>query len=102
MVVSLVPEDSTEVSLRAALTAQYATVCPFLTLLGEPQALDAASAGKRVLAGVRGLPAPARRKASVKPLLPREMDDKLVPPRLSQGGVRQPRSAAGRGGPVRV
>lgn len=44
------------------------------------EALDAASAGKRVLAGVRGLPALARRKAGVEPLLPREVDDKLVPP----------------------
>lgn len=40
----------------------------------------AASGGKRVLAGVRGLPALARRKVSVKPLLPREVDDMLVPP----------------------
>ncbi len=53
---------------------------PFLALLGESKALDAASAGKRVLAGVRGLPALARRKVGVKPLLPREVDDKLVPP----------------------
>ena len=33
-----------------------------------------------MLAGVRGLPALARRKVGVKPLLPREVDDKLVPP----------------------
>ncbi|MBD3003940.1 Tn3 family transposase [Streptomyces sp. 5-10] len=49
-------------------------------MLGESKALEAASAGKRVLAGVRGLPALARRKVGVKPLLPREVDDKLVPP----------------------
>ncbi len=56
-----------------------ATVRPFLALPGESKVLDAASAGK-VLAGVRGLPALARRKVGVKPLLPREVDDKLVPP----------------------
>lgn len=66
--------------MRAALATRYATVRPFLALLGESKALDAASAGKRVLAGVRGLPALARRKVGVKPLLPREVDDKLVPP----------------------
>ncbi|WP_374772553.1 hypothetical protein OG756_04860 [Streptomyces sp. NBC_01310] len=81
-VVSLVPEDenSAEVAMRAALATRYATVRPFLALLGESKALDAASAGKRVLAAVRGLPALARRKVGVKPLLPREVDDKLVPP----------------------
>lgn len=80
-VVSLVPEDegSAEVAMRAALATRYATVRPFLSLLGESKALDAASAGKRVLAGVRGLPALAR-KVGAKPLLPREVDDKLVPP----------------------
>ncbi len=88
-VVSLVPEDegAAEVAMRAALATRYATLAtryatvrPFLALLGESKALDAASAGKRVLAGVRGLPALARRKVGVKPLLPREVDDKLVPP----------------------
>lgn len=63
-VVSLVPEDenSAEVAMRAALANRYATVRPFLALLGESKALDAASADKRVLAGVRALPALARRK----------------------------------------
>ncbi|GGW28958.1 hypothetical protein GCM10010340_03250 [Streptomyces griseoloalbus] len=81
-VVTLVPEDenSADVAMRAALANRYATVRPFLALLGESNTLDAASAGKRVLAGVRGLPALARRKVGVKPLLPREVDDKLVPP----------------------
>lgn len=81
-VVTLVPEDenTADVAMRAALATRYATVRPFLALLGESKALDAASAGKRVLAGVRGLPALARRKVGVKPLLPREVDDKLVPP----------------------
>ncbi|MFJ4859116.1 Tn3 family transposase [Streptomyces sp. NPDC088730] len=81
-VVTLVPEDenTADVAMRAALATRYSTVRPFLALLGESKALDAASAGKRVLAGVRGLPALARRKVGVKPLLPREVDDKLVPP----------------------
>ncbi|MQY37095.1 hypothetical protein SRB17_50990 [Streptomyces sp. RB17] len=69
-----------EVAMRAVLANRYATVRPFLALLGESKALDAVSAGKRVLAGVRGLPALARRKVGVKPLLPREVDDKLMPP----------------------
>ena len=59
---------------------RYNTVRPFLSLLGESKALDAAPAGQRVLAGVRRLPALARRKVGDKPLLPREVDDKLVPP----------------------
>ncbi len=48
-VVSLVPEDegSAEIALRAALATRYATVRPFLSLLGESKALDTASAGKR-------------------------------------------------------
>nr|WP_190194641.1 hypothetical protein [Streptomyces minutiscleroticus] len=83
-VVSLVPKDevegSAEVAIRVALATRYATVRPSLSLLGESKALDAASAGKLVLAGVRGLPALARRKVGIKPLLPREVDDKLVPP----------------------
>lgn len=81
-VVSLVPEDedAAGVAMRAALVTRYNAVKPFLALLGESKALSADSGGKRVLAGVRALPALARRKVSVKPLLPREVDDKLVPP----------------------
>lgn len=98
-VVSLVPQDegSAETAMRSALAARYTTVKPFLALLGESKALSAATGGARVLAGVRGLPALARRKVGVKPLLPREVDDKLVPlawrkavyanPDLPQGAV---------------
>ncbi|MEU0457924.1 hypothetical protein ABZ322_34165 [Streptomyces sp. NPDC006129] len=59
LVVSLVPEDedSAEVAMRAALTNWYATVRPFLALLGETSVLGAAPVGARVLAGVRRLPA---------------------------------------------
>nr|WP_199818645.1 hypothetical protein [Streptomyces leeuwenhoekii] len=50
MVVSLVPEDedSAAVAMRAALATRYNTVRPFLSLLGESKALDAASGGARV------------------------------------------------------
>lgn len=59
LVVSLVPEDedSAAVAMRAALATRYNTVRPFLSLLGESKALDAATGGKRVLAGVKRLPA---------------------------------------------
>jgi hypothetical protein len=60
----LVPEDdgSAETALRTALGARYKTVRPFLRLLGESGALSAAPGGRRVLAGVRTLPALARRR----------------------------------------
>ncbi|MEV8547009.1 Tn3 family transposase [Streptomyces sp. NPDC051572] len=81
MVVSLVPEDDStaETALRGALALRYNTVKPFLSLLGETPALGAATGGMRILTGVQRLPALSRRKVSEKPLLPREIDDKLVP-----------------------
>lgn len=80
-VVSLVPEDdiTAETALRSALALRYNTVKPFLSLLGESKALDAAPAGRRILTGVQRLPALSRRKVGEKPLLPREVDEKLVP-----------------------
>ena len=48
-------------------------------MLGESKALDAAPGGRRILTGVQRLPALSRRKVVEKPLLPREVDDKLVP-----------------------
>ncbi|MFE0133858.1 Tn3 family transposase [Streptomyces sp. NPDC059037] len=82
VVVSLVPEDddTAETALRGALALRYNTVKPFLTLLGDSKALDAATGGKRILTGVKRLPALSRRRVEEKPLLPREVDDKLVPP----------------------
>ncbi|WP_069734999.1 Tn3 family transposase [Streptomyces sp. EN27] len=79
-VVSLVPEDenTAETALRSALALRYNTVRPFLSLLGESRALDAAPAGRRILTGVQRLPALSRRKVGEKPLLPREVDEKLV------------------------
>ncbi|MGA5578397.1 Tn3 family transposase [Streptomyces koyangensis] len=81
-VVNLVPEgnDTAETAMRNALALRYNTVKPFLTLLGETSALGAATNGKRILTGVKRLPALSRRKVNEKPLLPREIDDKLVPP----------------------
>lgn len=103
-VVSLVPEDddSAETALRGALALRYNTVKPFLPLLGESKALDAAPGGRRILTGVQRLPALSRRKVGEKPLLPREVDDKLVAGALAQGGVRERRAAPGGGGPGRV
>ncbi len=78
----LVPEDdgSAETALRTALGARYITVRPFLRLLGESGALSAAPGGRRVLAGVRTLPALARRRVAQRPLLPADIDEALVPP----------------------
>jgi len=73
-------DDEAEAEMRRLLATRYNTVRPFLSLLGESPALGAASAGKRILEAVRRLPALARRKVKVKPLLPREIDAKLVPP----------------------
>ena len=73
-------DEETEAETRRLLATRYNTVRPFLSLLGESPALGAASGGRRVLAAVRRLPALARRKARVKPLLPREIDRGLVPP----------------------
>ncbi|WP_234426253.1 DUF4158 domain-containing protein [Streptomyces kebangsaanensis] len=81
VVESLVPNDDTaETAMRQALANRYNTVKPFLSLLGETSALGAAPGGARVLAGVKRLPALSRRRVKDKPLLPREVDDKLVPP----------------------
>lgn len=81
-VVTLVPQDgdSAQTALRGALALRYNTVKPFLSLLGETPALEAATGGVRILAGVKKLPALSRRKVGEKPLLPREIDGTLVPP----------------------
>ena len=78
----LVPpgDDAAEAAVRALLAARYNTVRSFLTLLGESTALGAASGGRRVLAAVQKLPTLSRRRVKDKPLLPREIDSKLVPP----------------------
>ncbi|WP_308729113.1 matrixin family metalloprotease [Arthrobacter sp. MYb227] len=86
IVVTLVPQDgdSAQTALRGALALRYNTVKPFLSLLGETPALEAATGGVRILAGVKKLPALSRGKVGEKPLLPREIDDKLVPPHWHQ------------------
>ncbi|MDW6066367.1 hypothetical protein SAZ11_62245 [Streptomyces sp. FXJ1.4098] len=73
-VVTLVPEDEDEdadededndadeakdaagTAMRSALATRYATVKPFLALLGESKALSAATGGARVLAGYAAFP----------------------------------------------
>ncbi|GAA3656253.1 hypothetical protein GCM10022224_019230 [Nonomuraea antimicrobica] len=72
--------DDGDSRMRQSLTERYNTVRLFLTLLGDSAALGAASGGRRVLAAVKRLPALARRKVKQTPLLPKEIDEKLVPP----------------------
>lgn len=82
VVEDLVPDDdgSADAAMRVALAGRYATVRPFLALLGESQALGAASGGLRILAAVKALPELSKRKIGVKPLLPKEIDKDLVSP----------------------
>lgn len=70
---ALVPEDdgSAEAAMREKLALRYNTVRPFLSLLGESDALGAAPAGRRILkAGrycpVRSTPSWCRRCGSVR------------------------------------
>ncbi|MDV9168577.1 Tn3 family transposase [Streptomyces sp. W16] len=72
-------DEEAEAEMRRLLATRYNTVRPFLSLLGESPALGAASGGKRILEAVKRIPALARRKVKAKPLLPREIDAKLVP-----------------------
>jgi len=94
MVASLVPEgdDSAETAMREALTGRYNTVKPFLSLLGDTKMLGAATAGKRILAAVKRLPALSRRRVSEKPLLKREIDDKIGPVSHGGAGVTGPKA----------
>ncbi|QKZ15927.1 hypothetical protein HUT05_27855 [Streptomyces chartreusis] len=87
LVVSLVPEveDSAEVAMRAALANRYATVRPFLALLGETSALGAAPVGAQVLAGVNPA-APGEGQAAAAARGGRQ----ARAGRVAQGGVRQP------------
>ncbi|MCA2229749.1 hypothetical protein [Nonomuraea aurantiaca] len=73
-------DDGGDSVMRRTLAERHNTVRPFLALLGESAARGAASGGRRVLAAVKRLPALARRKVKQKPLLLKEIDDKLVPP----------------------
>ncbi|MGP3920991.1 Tn3 family transposase [Nonomuraea sp. 10N515B] len=88
-------DDGGDSAMRRALTDRYNTVRPFLTLLGESPALGAASGGKRVLAAVRRLPALARRKVKQRALLPKEIDEKLVPPMWRRAVYANPDLLAG-------
>lgn len=100
-VVSLVPqdEDSAGVAMRSALANRYDTVRPFLSLLGESNALGAAQGGMRILRAVRRLPALSRRRVKERPLLPREIDADLVPAmwrRAVFSGAQLPQGAVDR------
>ncbi|MFE2443096.1 hypothetical protein ACH4TQ_45420 [Streptomyces sp. NPDC021218] len=65
-------DEEAEAEMRRLPATRYNAVRPFLSLLGESSALGPASGSQRVLAAVKKLPALARRKAKVKPLLPRQ------------------------------
>ncbi len=101
VVVSLVPEDdgTAESALRGAPALRYNAVKPFLSLLGESKALGAATGGMRGMTGVKRLPALSQRKVGEKPLLPREIDDKLVPshgPKAVYANAEPPQGAVDR------
>nr|WP_157864981.1 hypothetical protein [Streptomyces prasinopilosus] len=78
---ALVQEDdgSIEAAMRERMALRYNTVRPFLSLLGESDALGFAPAGRRILKAVRRPPALSRRRAKDRPLLPIEVDAELVP-----------------------
>lgn len=81
-VTELVPDDdgSAEVATRVALAERYRTVRPFLALLAETSSLAASPAGEAVLIAVKALPELASRRVRIKPLLPTEIDESLIPP----------------------
>jgi hypothetical protein len=73
-------DEEAEAEMRRLPATRCNIVRSFLSLLEESPAPGVASGGKRVLEAVKRLPALARRKVEVKPLLPREIDQRLVPP----------------------
>jgi TnpA family transposase len=88
-------DEESEAEMRRQLAGRYSTVRPFLSLLGESSALGAAAGGRRVLEAVKRLPALSRRKVRLKPLLPREIDQKLVPPAWRKAVYSNPDLPAG-------
>ena len=93
-VVSLVPEDdgTAETALRGALALRYNTVRPFLSLLGESKALDAAPGRqtdpRRGAAAPGSLPAEGGREAAAAARGRRQAGAGA----LAQGRVRERRS----------
>lgn len=81
-VTELVPDDdgSAETAMRVALAEKYRTVRPFLALLAGTGSLAASPAGAAVLSAVKVLPELAARRPRIRPLLPAEVDESLVPP----------------------
>lgn len=81
VVEELVPDDAAEdAAMRAALTARYGVVRPFLELLAEALPLEAAPSGGKLLAGVRRLPELARRRVRARQLRREEISAAVVPP----------------------
>ncbi len=80
-VTELVPDDdgSAETAMRVALAEKYRTVRPFLALLAGTGSLAASPAGGPILETVKMLPELAGRRTRIKPLLPGEIDESLVP-----------------------
>jgi len=80
-VTELVSDDlgGADSALRLVLAQRYRTVRPFLPMLGESPALQAAAGGVVVLAAVRRLPDLAARKVSLKPLQSSDIDSTVVP-----------------------
>ncbi len=95
----LVPDDdgSAAAAMRVELGERYRTVRPFLPILSQSLSLAAAPGGARVLTAVASLPGLAARKVKVKPLLPTEINEGLIPamwkraiyanPDVAEGGV---------------
>ncbi|GAA0902367.1 hypothetical protein GCM10009574_091000 [Streptomyces asiaticus] len=98
---ALVPEDdgSAEAAMREKPGLRYNAVRPFLSLLGESDALGAAPAGRRILKAVRRLPALSRRRVKDRLLLSREVDAELVPAMWKRAvftGAKLPQGAVDR------
>jgi TnpA family transposase len=91
VVEELVPDDAAEDAvMRAALTARYGVVRPFLELLAEALPLGAAPAGEKLLAEVRRLPELARRRVKARHLGRDEVSASLVPAAWQRAVYRNP------------
>jgi hypothetical protein len=78
-VTELVPdEDSWEADNRAAIAARYGVVRPFVRLLATVLPLQAAPAGRELLAEIHRLPELLRRRISQKPLGEADLNMNLV------------------------
>lgn len=96
-VTELVPDDdgSVETAMRVALAEKYRTVRPILALLAGTRSLAASPAGEPILAAVKMLPELAGRRTRIKPVLPDEIDESLVPPVWRRAIFANPNLPAG-------